>query len=132
MREYNINTQRVTQDIADLYTRFEGHPGYIAGRPENTTITDVLVSMIEMILFTNKGEMLGDPDFGADLDNMIWQSRISSDGIRRSIVEQFDKYIPQFRQEDYSVDVEFYKGTLRDIALVYITLNGETISARFD
>jgi phage baseplate assembly protein W len=130
MRTYHKSTERTPANVADIYIRYDGHPNYRQGVVENTQPNDVLVAMIELILFTNKGEMLGDPDFGADLERLVWNTRLSSGQIQDNIVQQFVKYIPDLTPADYTVEVQFYEGTLRDIAVVYITLNGEVIATR--
>ena len=94
-------------DFRDLYIGYEGHPRFQV----NQIITDdairVIVQKYEMILFTNKGELLGDPDFGCDLVKLLHQTQISAQAVKKIIIDQIDTYINELQGTDYTLEVSF-------------------------
>lgn len=94
-------------DFRDLYIGYEGHPRFQV----NQIITDdairVIVQKYEMILFTNKGEVLGDPDFGCDLVKLLHQTQISAQAVKKIIIDQIETYINELQGTDYTLEVSF-------------------------
>jgi hypothetical protein len=95
-------------DFVDFYILYPGHPRFI----DNTMIEDDLVRVIiqkyEMILFTNKGEVLGDPNFGGDLPRLLYQTRVSASTVEKNILEQIFDYIPEIGSLNFQLKVDFY------------------------
>jgi phage baseplate assembly protein W len=60
-----------------------------------------------MLLFTNKGELLGDSNFGCDLQRLLFETRIAKSGVRTIIIDQINEYIPEIQNVNYIIDVEF-------------------------
>jgi hypothetical protein len=61
-----------------------------------------------MIIFTNKGEVLGEPNFGADLTLLLHETRLSAESIEGDIRAQIVDYIPEIDQVGYELSVEFF------------------------
>ena len=121
---------RTYEDISNLYTQYPGHPTYSSGILETDDVVDSIVQKIEMILFTSKGET-ADPNFGADVERMLWKSSVAADVIKGEIIDQISRYAPELIQSAYTVEVFIYQGTFRDIGIVEININGGLISALF-
>lgn len=94
-------------DFVDIYIGYEDHPKF----NDSQLIVDDLVRMIiqkyEMIVFTNKGELIGDPNFGADLSRYLHQTKVSSKYLESVIHEQIAAYIPELVSISYTLDVNF-------------------------
>jgi hypothetical protein len=75
-----------------------------------------------MILFTNKGEVLGDPEFGADLLELLYQTKVSDTFVRESINEQISIYIPELLETNYTLNVVFVQDpeNYQDIMFIYL------------
>lgn len=91
----------------DHYIGFPGHPKFIVNKLIEDEAIRVVVQKYEMIIFTNKGDVLGDPDFGCDLIKLLFETRISSAAVKRTIIDQINKYIPEISGTSYSLDVQF-------------------------
>ena len=94
-------------DFVDIYIGYKGHPKY----NDTQLIVDDLVRMIvqkyEMIIFTTKGELIGEPDFGADLLKYLHQTKVSAKYIEKLIYEQIVVYIPELVGISYTLDISF-------------------------
>ena len=115
------------KDVKDLVIRYPGHPKYEPGRIVEDDEVEVIVQKLEMILFTNKGEVLGDIDIGANLEYYLWQTRITTGNLKNKIEEQISIYIPELRTLGYTFDLYLYEGTLRDILVLNFVIKGYNI-----
>ncbi len=113
--------------MADIYTRIEGDPGFVRDKIEITEDLDYLLTQIEVILFTEPTEVLGDKMLGADLEKLIFSTNVSAGTIEDAIRNQIKIYCNALANT-YNVDTkcEFYKGVDRDTAVLDITIDGRT------
>jgi hypothetical protein len=62
-----------------------------------------------MIIFTNKGDVFGFPDLGANLEELLFETRLSQDYIEGVIKNQIDEYIPEISDINYTLSVNIYE-----------------------
>ena len=62
-----------------------------------------------MIVFTNKGEVFGDPEFGADLPKLLFETKVSATNVENDIRDQISTYIPEIKSIPYELSVSFYQ-----------------------
>jgi hypothetical protein len=105
--------------MIEIYNRDPGDFGYKENVLETTDPIEICIGQIKMLLLTNKGEVLGDPSFGISLDNLVFNLELSEDSVKREIDFQINTYCPFFYQIGGYFKLEFYQGTLRDIANLY-------------
>jgi hypothetical protein len=92
-------------DFKDHYIGYKGHPRFIVNKIIEDDVIRVIIQKYEMILFTNKGELFGDPDFGCDLPILLFQTRISAQNVKKIIQNQINKYISELSNTNYQLDV---------------------------
>jgi hypothetical protein len=92
-------------DFKDYYIGYKGHPRFTINKIIEDDVIRVIVQKYEMIIFTNKGELLGDPDFGCDLLILLYQTRISAQNVKKIIQVQINKYINELSNTNYQLDV---------------------------
>ena len=56
----------------DFYVKAKGDPNYDPRKVHSESEIAQLIGQIETMLFTNKGEVLGQPDFGCNLDDLVY------------------------------------------------------------
>ena len=69
----------------------------------------VIIQKYEMIIFTNKGEVLSEPNLGANLTELLHETRLSSEAIEGEIMAQIADYIPEVDSVPYQLSVEFFE-----------------------
>ena len=111
-----------TADIKDFNIRYKGHPKYNEYRVVEDRTMEFIIQKLEMILMTNKGEILDDYDFGSNLEYYLWSTKVPVGLIQNEIKQQIDKYIPELNIIEYKIDVKLYEGTIRDILSVNINI----------
>lgn len=111
-------------NFTDFYIGYKGHPRFTDKKLIEDDIIRVIIQKYEMILFTNKGELLGDLDFGCDLPKLLFQTRISAETTERIILEQIFKYIPEIADKNFKLTVEFFEDpeNYQDIMQVNFTI----------
>jgi hypothetical protein len=102
--------------MREIYNRDPEDPNYNPYQLETTDPTEICVGQLKMILLTNKGEVLGDPKFGLNLEDLIFNLELSEASIRKELDFFLKVYCPLFSTLNGTYDLKFYVGTLRDIA----------------
>ena len=121
----------INKDNNDFYIKYADYPGFIENKVYVSDPLDVVLNKIEMILFTNKGEVLGDPDFGADLERYVFNTKVNEVVLRQIIEAQFNTYIPELTANSYNIDITFMQDGVKyqDMALIVINVAGQEIAA---
>jgi phage baseplate assembly protein W len=115
-------------NIKDVNIRGEDHPKYSSNRVEEDRAIEFIVQKLENLLFTNTGDVLGDPNFGANLEFYLWTTNVPISKIETQIKKQIDEYIPELNTIEYSMDIEIYEGTARDILQLNFRIKDTTIN----
>jgi hypothetical protein len=111
----------------DIYLRIPTDPNYDPTQIEVDDDFANFLQVIEMILTTRKGDVLGDPNFGANLEDYVW-STYSSTQILNELNEQIGFYCAPFCYRiPYAIDVNFMKGEITDSILVDIEIDGTKV-----
>lgn len=119
-------------DYKDLYLKYPQHPRYNDERIVEDDIIEVVEQKVEMILFTNKGDLYGEPGLGCDLDYYLWRTRVGVPQIRKKIVDQIDEYVPELNSIGYTLDLRVFEGTIRDILIIDLKIRGYNLNYVFN
>lgn len=111
-------------DFKDLYIKYDGHPRFHSNEIVEDDIIEVIVQKLEMILFTNKGTLYGEPNMGCDLDYYLWETKVPVSDLKNSISDQIDTYVPELNQIGYDFTAELYEGSYRDILYLHFVIKG--------
>jgi len=110
--------------LKDIYNRNPSSPKYDPDLLEISNGLDQLVLKIENVLFTRKGDVLGAPNMGCNLDDLIFSLILNESYIQNVINSQIQTYCLNGDQ-NYSIDtqVKFFSTTESSAALVDIYVN---------
>ncbi len=109
----------------EFYIKYIGDPNYETGRVQTNGEIEQLLTQIETILFTNRSEVLGSPDFGCNLEDLVYSLSYSESQIKETIDSQLSSYCPLAGKYNVSSKVRFFKGEVRDIAYIDITVDSK-------
>ncbi len=115
----------------DFYIGYQGHPNFRDLELIEDDLVRVIVQKYEMVIFTNKGELFGDPNFGAGLTELLHETRISSEAVEADIRAQIADYIPELEGIDYELTIEFVEDpeNFQEVMLVNFTVAGYQVYA---
>lgn len=118
-------------NFTDFYISYPGHPRFTEFELIEDDIIRVIVQKYEMILFTNKGDVLGEPNFGGDLTLLLHETRLSAESIEGDIRAQISDYIPEIDGFSYELSVEFFDDPYRfqEYMVINFTLNEYNVFA---
>lgn len=112
----------MAKDLSDIYIKGVKDPGYNETKLENQTFLETVIAKIYMILMTNKGEVLGDENFGADVPKYLWKTKFPASTLQNEIIDQITKYIPELNIRDYKVNVYILPGKTQDVGVIEVNL----------
>lgn len=98
--------------LSDFYTRDNSYKKY-----NNNDILEIndelsdLIIKIEQLLFTKKGEVLGSPDFGCNLDDLVFSQVLTASYIENQINDQIASYCTSFSKFNIKAKVSFFQAT---------------------
>ena len=107
----------------DMYIRNPDDPNFKPGIVEIWDDLEMFIQQIEMVLMTERGEILGEPDFGANLEYYVHGLNINSGRIERLVQNQIVEYCTLASKFPFTVSMSFYKGDVRDIGLLEIEID---------
>lgn len=112
------------RNILDFYILYPGHPRYESANLIEDDLIRIIIQKYEMIIFTIKGDVLGDPNFGASLEELLHQTLVSGEAVRDNIKSQIETYIPEISDKNYSLRVEFLQdpNDFRDLMFIYFQI----------
>jgi phage baseplate assembly protein W len=109
----------------ELYIKTIGDPKFNPTEIQTKNEIEQLITQIETILFTNKGEVLGDIDFGCSLNDMLYMLNANEYFIKREINQQISRYCPLASKYQIEAKVSFVRGEVRDEAYIDIVIDSK-------
>lgn len=121
-----------SKDFRDLYIKYPGHPKYELNVIVEDDPISVIIQKYEVLLFTNRGELLGDPNFGCDLERYLFQTKVSANYVKDQIIKQINSYIPELSTMNFTLDVTFTKDidTYQEAMIIFFSLADFEVYAR--
>lgn len=118
-------------NFIDFYIGYPGHPKFRSAEIIEDEAVRVIIQKYEMIIFTNKGELLGDPNFGANLTALLHETRLSAESVEAEIRAQISDYIPELDTLEYGLVVEFFMDPERyqEYMVINFSINGFEVDA---
>ena len=79
--------------LKDIYAIPEEEPRYKDNVLEITGELDEIIQQVDMILFTNKGDVLCMPEFGCNLGRYLFDTSYNENLIKQIIMNQINSFI---------------------------------------
>ncbi len=113
-------------NFIDFYIGYPGHPNFNDAELIEDDVVKVIVQKYEVIIFTNKGEVLGEPNLGANLLELLHETSLSGDSIKGELMAQIADYIPEIDQIGYELTVEFFNdpNNYQEYMVIMFTISG--------
>jgi hypothetical protein len=112
----------------DIYLRLPQDPNYNSNFLEIEDDLSNFVQMIEMMLTTVPGEVLGEPELGCNLEGYLWNPYITVGTIKNDIMSQIRRFCNNSQLSiPFNVNVNFIKGNISDSILVDIEIDGRSV-----
>jgi len=114
--------------IKDIYSRDAEAPKFNDATLEVSDTLSQLIIKIENCLFTRKGEVLGAPGIGCNLDELVFSLVLNENTIQNNINSQITAYcLPDVAGFDINTKVSFFSTLERNGCLVDIFVNEQRV-----
>ena len=117
--------------IQEIYIGIPNTNQYKEKTIEITDDIETILQRIRMVLGTRKGIVLGDTDFGMNIEDYLFDMNFSEEKIRKEIRYQIAKYVSPTVGPMYSIDVKvnFGKNTVEgyDYMVIDIYINQQKL-----
>lgn len=120
--------------IREIYIRDENDPYYNPTILDYSNEVESVISQIKMILGTVPGQVFGNRQFGVDLEEMVFNTKISADRVMEKVNDQIHEYVKHEKNISVYCDINFGdSGKGYDYAILDIYINGvKTIGFAID
>ncbi len=115
-------------NLKDFYSRDVEAPKYQSTKLEVDEALDDLIIKIENTLFSRRTSVLGAPDFGCNLDDMIFSLTSNEDTIRNVCGQQIVEYCLT-GDDGFAVDVQvqFFQTAERSGCFIDVFINDQRV-----
>lgn len=113
--------------LKEFYFRDTDDPNYIEDVLETSDELEILIYQIKTVLLTNKGEVLGEYKFGANLEHDLFSFDLNPEGMEANLVYQINTFSETARA--YKVEIRYKKITdtpYRDAGLIDVYINDKS------
>lgn len=115
--------------LRDIYVIPDVEPRYKENVLEVTGELDEIIQQVDMILFTNKGDVLCMPEFGCNLGRYLFDTTFNENNIKQIIMEQIRSFIYLDGSYNVDVDVKFVKWDFNVAMIVDLNINNKNVAS---
>lgn len=116
-------------NLREIYCIPETESRYKENVIEIGTEIDTIIQQIDLLLFTNKGDVLLMPDFGCNLEQYLFETSWNQMAIKEMIMEQIRNYIYLDGTIQVDVNVNFYKWDYNIAMVVDLTIDNQKVAS---
>jgi len=115
--------------LKDIYVIPEEEPRFKEDVLEVTSELDEIIQQVDMILFTNKGDVLCMPEFGCNLGRYLFDTTFNEQQIRQIVIDQINNFIYMDGSYKVDVDVQFVKWDYNVAMVVDLNINNKKVAS---
>jgi hypothetical protein len=90
-------------NIRDFYMRPENDPKYREDQIEVYDEIEACIDQVKMTLLTNKGEVLGEPNFGIQPEKYLFEFDLNPINLTDDALTQIEKYVSESKKRKVTV-----------------------------
>jgi hypothetical protein len=113
--------------LQEFYFRDDTDPNYI---PDTFRVSDeleALVYQIRMTMGTTQGEVLGEPGFGVNPEDLLFHVNYDVQALTDVIYYQLEKYSSLAKSYNITIDPVKYNDGYREVGIYDIKVNGKSL-----
>ncbi len=112
--------------VKDFYMRSEGDPKYKSGVIQISDETEEAISQVKMTLLTERGSVLGEPNFGIDVNKYLFDFDADPFGLSNYANSQVELYVASSKKKKIDViPSKFTDDKDRDVFVLEINIDGD-------
>lgn len=107
----------------EFYIKHIGDPKYQGDKLQQDNEISMLLTQIETILFTRRGDVLGKPNFGTNLEDYVYEFQYNNYQIKGMVSRQIANFVPLANKYNVTVDVDFMEESNKHVMFLDITVD---------
>lgn len=112
--------------LRDIYMRNEDDPKFVVNKIEENDMVDDLVQQLMMLFATSKGEVIAYPQYGINLEDLLFEFELDRDRIVEELDYQFSQYIkPYFPGYKIEFDLNVNESEVQRAMILDIYINSK-------
>jgi len=115
--------------LRDIYAIPEEENRYDSKALEITSELDEIIQQVDMILFTNTGDVLCMPEFGCNLGRYLFETTYNEQLIKNIIMNQINSFIYLDGTYTVDVDVQFVQWKYNVAMIVDLNINNKKVAS---
>ena len=112
--------------LRDINIKYEDHPFYKKDQIEVSSEFEQILQEIELVLYTQKGSVLGEEDFGASVEDYLFRMNLDPKSIQRSIKQHLLQEIPELKKFNMRLDVSIEDKASFSMGVINIKITDNT------
>lgn len=110
--------------LRDFYLRETNDPAFRPGQLEVYDDLESMIQQIKMTLFTQRGEVLGEPNFGVEVEKYLFEFSVDPFALTREAAAQINTYVGETKKRPITVKPATYADDRanRDIFVLLINV----------
>jgi hypothetical protein len=108
----------------ELYIKAIEDPNFDPDQLQSDEEIQMMLTQIETLIFTSRGDVMGQPNFGLNLEDYVYSLRYNDTMLQGMIQDNINRFVPLAARYPVSVAVEFTQETERNLVYVDITIDG--------
>ena len=115
--------------LKEIYCIPADETRYKENTVEITSPIDTIIQQVDLLLFTNKGDVLMMPEFGCNLEQYLFETTWNQMAIKEMIMSQIRSYIFLDGTITVDVDVDFYTWEYNVAMIVDLKINNNKVAS---
>lgn len=115
-------------NVRDFYMRPEEDPRYIPDQIEVYDPLEAILTQVKMTLLTSKGDVLGEPNFGLNIEGRLFEYQIDIEQFTEEANNQITVFVPESSNRRITASSQVFElGQSHRIgAMLNINIDGST------
>jgi hypothetical protein len=109
----------------ELYIKTIGDPNFRYDQMQVDEDIQLLLTQIETLIFTAKGDVMGVPDFGLNLEDYVYSFMYNDDMLKGVVSNAISQYIPLSKKYPVDVNVEYTTESERNAVYIDIVVDNK-------
>ncbi len=111
--------------LKEIYNRNPKDPNFKINVLEHSDPIESIISKIRMILSTKKGQVIGDINFGLNIEDLIFETKINKMQLEEQIKAQINLYVSEAADYKIEPSVSFGKADNYDYCIIDIYIDAQ-------
>jgi hypothetical protein len=109
----------------ELYIKTIGDPNFRDDQLQSDEEIQLMLTQIETLIFTNKGEVMGQPGFGLNLEDYVYSLMYNDDMLKGVVSSAISQWVPLSNKFPVDVNVEYTTESDRNAVYIDITIDNK-------